>query len=455
MRRKHDWIKDFCLEAAPRTESPERFLYWSAVSAVAGAVRRRCYIEMGTFRWFPNFYIIFVGPPGIVKKSTTIDLSISCLRQLPSVHFGSDSVTWERFVDEIDKAQDNFVIQNGTTSIMEQEFAQTRAITYAISEFGTFFDPKNLPLVNMLTEFWDCKDAPFKKGTKTQGDNIITAPFVNLIAGTTPDWIGMNFKTHFGGWGLSSRIIFIHASKMERQVPFPDELWGDRMLTWKDDFAHDLGEIEKMQGAFTIPEETRVLARASYAKISARQESMARHPNSDPWMSYYLARKYTHIMKLALVLSISQGESYRIEPEHFKEAEMRCTAIEDEIGVIFNGKRRKASQQELYLDVARGIANGIDKYGPRPEVMIAQFGFQWMDGNQLKTLLNQMISCRYIFRAEEDGQAIIHLTDAGRQFLLPGEGEAHSAADPAGDGLPSFDPSGDGFASGLLGDISC
>src|SRR5207244_4986143 len=93
---------------AIRGEATERCHFWTAVSTVAGALRRRVYIDEGTFRWFPNFYIVLVGPPGTVKKSSVISIGARLLRDVPNINIGADCTTWQKFVEEVARAKDMF-----------------------------------------------------------------------------------------------------------------------------------------------------------------------------------------------------------------------------------------------------------------------------------------------------------------------------------------------------------
>jgi hypothetical protein len=94
----------------------------------------------------------------------------------------------------------------------------------------------------------DLNNRAWVKATKTQGDNVLMNPFVNMIAGTTPKWLADNFKGHFGGWGLSSRIIFVYADTPERHIASPGECGAGQISRDHGPFRDDLIEISKMQG---------------------------------------------------------------------------------------------------------------------------------------------------------------------------------------------------------------
>jgi hypothetical protein len=72
--------------------------FWVGVSAIAGALRRKVWIDQAYFRWHPNMYIILVAPPGIVSKSTTASVAMRLLRRVPGIKFGPDVVTWQALV---------------------------------------------------------------------------------------------------------------------------------------------------------------------------------------------------------------------------------------------------------------------------------------------------------------------------------------------------------------------
>ena len=76
MRNYDDWLKAY-LRYAESTEAPMHMHFWSGVSAVAGALRRRVWIDQAYFKWYPNFYIVLVAPPGIVSKSTTVGIAMN------------------------------------------------------------------------------------------------------------------------------------------------------------------------------------------------------------------------------------------------------------------------------------------------------------------------------------------------------------------------------------------
>jgi hypothetical protein len=304
--------------------------------------------------------------------------------------------------------------------VLDQESEQTCAVTFAISEFGTFFDANDRFMLNMLTEFWDGKDVPFIKSTKTQGQDVIKAPFVNLISGTTPDWIAGNIRHQIGGWGLSSRIIFLHCDHLEKYVPLPDEMWGEEIHTWQASFTRDLEAIAQLEGRMALPESTRLIFRPWYEELQKRIESFGRTPNADKWTSYFLQRKQNHVLKLALILSVSEGESMTIQPHHLEEAIARCDQVENELNIIFNSARNADSRRQLYMEVTQGLVKGLMRSGGCPADRIYQFTYRFMNGREADDLINQMVKAGYLERVQQGTQMVLYLLPAA-EGLLPVE----------------------------------
>ena len=102
-----DWLPAFMAYTAG-TEAPRMMHFWCGVSAIAGALRRKVWIDMKRFRWTPTFYIIFVAPPGIISKTTTMDMGMDLLKQVPGIKFGPNSVTWQALVTSFAAASESF-----------------------------------------------------------------------------------------------------------------------------------------------------------------------------------------------------------------------------------------------------------------------------------------------------------------------------------------------------------
>lgn len=127
-----DWLDAF-VEYASIGEAPTDILWWVGVSTLAGALRRKVWLDQVFFQWVPNFYIVVVAEPGIVAKSTTANIGFNLLSEVDGIHFGPDITSWQALIQEMSVNCGEFFDYRGMQYPMH-------AITCAIDEFGTFLD---------------------------------------------------------------------------------------------------------------------------------------------------------------------------------------------------------------------------------------------------------------------------------------------------------------------------
>jgi hypothetical protein len=347
-----DWITAY-LTYASVTEAPKRMHFWAAVGAVAGALRRRVWLDMKRFQWYPSFYIIYVGPPGVVTKSTTIDIAMELLRQVPGIKFGPNAVTWQALVTAFAAASEAFEY--------EGVWHPMSPLTLAASELGSLLNLQDRDMINLLIELWDGKKS-YEKVTKMSGNDTIEAPWINLQAGTTPHWIADNMPQAMIGGGLSSRCIFVYGATKEKYIAYVDEHVGDADKDLRLALIHDLEIISMLCGEFKIAPDARDWGKAWYEAfwkdIALRMD--------DQMLEGYAARKQTHLHKVAMILSASRGSSLCITLEDLQLANVMLLDIEKDMHKVFSriGRTEDSMQAERFIEFIqrKGTISYTDAY---------------------------------------------------------------------------------------------
>ncbi len=324
MSRIHnDWLNAF-LDYSHFGEAPKHMYFWAGVSAVAGALRRKVWIDQAYFKWYPNFYICLVAPPGIVSKSTTAGVALGLLRQVPGIKFGPDVVTWPALVSAFAESTEGFEY-GGATHPMS-------ALTLESSEFGNLLNPQDKQMVDLLVSLWDGKQGNFEKATKHSGNDTVENPWINLIACTTPAWIAGNFPEYMIGGGFTSRTIFVYADEKQKYVAYPGLCVPPDLKDLEASLVADLTHISTLAGEFKLTREAVAWGEAWY-----KQHYSVRAANLDPdRFGGYIARKQTHVHKLAMVLSAAQNDSLLITPEHLFTANQMITDLEPDMQFVFS-----------------------------------------------------------------------------------------------------------------------
>lgn len=323
-RRLKRWLTSY-MEFTHHSEAPDIFHFWAGVSAIAGALRRRVWIDMGHFQWTPNFYIIFVAPAGVISKSTTASISMRLLKQIKGINFGPNSLTWQSLTQSLGEATELVDMGN-------QQFHPMSCVTISSSELGSLLNPQDREFVDVLVDLWDAQIGVWKRTTKTQGEDVIENPWINIIGCTTPAWLRENVPEYLIGGGFASRCVFVYGDKKRRLVPYPG-LESDRsaMVGLERDLVMDLGEIAKMRGEYRLSPDARAWGEEWYTN---HWNNRPVHLASERFGGY-MARKQTHMHKLAIVLAAAESSELIIQQHHLELAANFVSSLEPEMVKIF------------------------------------------------------------------------------------------------------------------------
>lgn len=346
MRRLPNWLQAY-LDYTEDTEAPREMHFWTGVSVLAAALRRRVWFDMGYFRWYPNFFIVFVAPPGIVKKTSTIDIGVDLIRNVKDVIFTPDSVTWQKLLKFLEDNQQVVTITNPDGSVTKKQMA---AVSAYIGELENFLKLHDEGFNGTLIALYDGKveDTQYVHSTVGGVSAGITNPWLNLIGATTPSWIRQSIPENMIGGGLFSRIVFVCADKRNRVIAYPKyETRRDRSKL-RDDLIHDLLIISTHYGEMVPTLEAIEFGTEWYRNMEATRSLAIASARYDG----YYARKQAHVHKLAMILSISRKNDRSIEKRDLEDAirmmevaEKSLNRVFEAVGQVDEAKRTDAIQQ--------------------------------------------------------------------------------------------------------------
>lgn len=333
---------------------------WAGISALASVMRKQVWIDMDQFTWTPCLYIVFVGPPGVITKSTTTDLSSNLLRELPSgiVKFGPNNITWQALATAFAAASESFEFPKGSG-----EWYPMSAITLVSRELGSLLNPKDQDLVNLFIELYDGAKV-YEKATKMSGNDTIESPWINMLGATTPSWIADNVPRSALGGGLISRIIFLYGDEKEKLVAYTYKAVKNKEAHQRVRKAliADLDFISQIKGPMTLTAEAEAWGEQWYADLWTNAKS---HYNDDKLMGY-IARKQTHLHKVAMVLSISVKDELKITLDDLQLADKMLLSIEGSLDKVFAqiGRTEQSAAASKFIATvqARGMVLYDDAY---------------------------------------------------------------------------------------------
>lgn len=392
-RKLKNWIKTY-LKYTENSESPDKFHWWVAVSTIAGALRRRVYIDQGHFSWLPNFFIFFVAPPGIVQKSTTGSVGIELLKELDYIKLGPASSTWQALIKYMaEECQEEIPLPNG-------DFIPMTSVTISVSELGTFLDPRNREEINILVDLWDGKQGAWLKLAKHDGGDVIVNPWINIIGFTTPSWIADNFSEYFIGGGFASRSIFVYAEKKKKLIAYPKEFITQDFYDMREDLIHDLFQISDMLGEYILTPDAITWGKKWYKEHNTSDHS---HISSDKF-SGYLSRKQTHTHKLAMILAAAESDNLIITEKNLREATEQITKIEQDMPIIFSQMNREGEMR-----LAADVLHYLRQKRKALKVETYRDFFKIMTYDTFEKVIRSLIQSGLVNQVQPQGESVVYL----------------------------------------------
>lgn len=319
-----NWLQAY-IDYTQHLEAPTAFHFWSGISAIAGALRRRVWLDMGYFQWSPNFYIILVAKPGIVQKSTSSGIAADILRDVEGIKFGPSSLTWQALVQSMAQSAEAVDLGGGVYRPMS-------CITIVASELGTLLDPHNRELVDVLTDLWDGKTGSWERKTKTSGHDIIENPWINIIACTTPAWMAQNMPEVMLGGGFASRCVFVYAETKRHLCAYPQDHIPPDFAEQRKKLLHDLELISMLKGSYTLSPDAKAFGEKWYSELHT---NIPAHLTEERYGGY-VARKQTHVHKIAMVLSAAARGDMLITVEDLQTSIAILDAVERDMHKIYS-----------------------------------------------------------------------------------------------------------------------
>ncbi len=391
MRHHENWLKAY-LDYTRHLEAPDKFHFWSGVATIAGALQGKVWFDMGFFKWRPNFFIIYVAPPGIVQKSTTIGVGVGLLRELESIYFGPDSCTWQAVTDAFSEASHGRTMKDGT-------IFESSPITVAASELGTFLDPRNREMIDVLVDLWDGRPVPWKRRTRSEGEVKIPNPWFNFVGCTTPKWIEENFPEYAIGGGFTSRTVFLYGDKKRQITSYPKKKYNPYELEqFKSTLIEDLKQIENIEGEYDLTDDAYVWGDKWYHDLWFKKPE---HLDNDQF-SGYVSRKQAHIHKLAMIITAAQNNGTTITKKDLMAANELLTSIEYEMPRVFSSIADNPAAK-----FAAAVLTIVRRKGKISYRNLWRLLFNQMSKQEFDQSVNAIVTAGYAKPVQEDNDLFI------------------------------------------------
>jgi len=314
----NDWIDNYLIYT-DNSEPPKMYRLWSAISTIAAVLQRKCRFNWGSLVFYPNMYVVLVGPPA-ARKGTAMNQAFPFLEHL-DIKRSAEATTRESLIQQLKNSAANDTSTDGT-------FIFHASLTIWAQELTVFLGYHNHQLLSDLTDWFDCRHH-WKYQTKHEGTDEITGVFVNLFGATTPDLIRSTMPLDAIGGGLTSRMIFIFEQNKGKVVYYPGLTKTEHELGEK--LAEDLARIHMLRGRFQVAKDFI----PQWAEWYLAQEGNP--PFMDNRFAGYFERRATHILKLCMIVSASRSEKMIITTKDLERSIEILNMTERKMSQTFSG----------------------------------------------------------------------------------------------------------------------
>lgn len=301
---------DLYFEYSGDTECPKLYHRWAAVSCISTFLGRDCYFPFGNFKIHPNMYVMLMGIPA-TRKSTAIKLAKKLLTVAGYANFAAEKTSKEKFLQDLAGQSDPTVYDDTPDSskrgrkkdaaaILDQnlwgededsEASRPPAeLCIAADEFNDFIGNGDMEFASLLGTLWDYDDI-YRNRIKSSKSLVIPYPTINILGGNTPVGFARAFPPEIAGQGFLSRLLLIHGEPTGRKITMPKE-----------------AEPELVERLVGILRRTKTLMRGriGYSDSAFRlldKIYQGYEPIDDVRFDAYCNRRFTHLLKLALICS--------------------------------------------------------------------------------------------------------------------------------------------------------
>lgn len=385
-----NWLEGY-LEYTSNTESATVFHEWTGRSVLSAAMRKKLSLSLGRISIYANTYVVLVAEPGIARKSQAITYGLGLLAHITDIRTSADAITKEALIQELSDCGcvSEDIMPDGT---------MMRSANLAIisKEFETFLGQKkeNTKMIILLTDLFDAQEMPWKYQTKHGGTDTIPSVYMSILGATTPESLASCLPVQAIGGGLTSRMLFVWASKKAKKVAKP--VLDPRTLELREALINDLHIISRMSGVYQMSPDADAFWCDWYENYD---EQDPKRICKDPSFGGWYARKPMYILKMAMTHAAATSDELILDVKHIEQGLKDIESLEPHQAKVFSsiGRSNTTQETEQFLNVVRTRRDCTEA-----EILAALY--RDMDYDKFKNVAATVVRAGFVERYYQRGE---------------------------------------------------
>ena len=285
-------IRDYVKLARRSTESPVHFHIAVAIACLGAITERKVYLKRGTFRIYPNTYLMIISPSGISRKTTALRIGKKLISEVDESFLVPSGFTPESFVDILAKQPTRILFVDEIGAML-----------------GSLEKKKYMSgLKELIIRLYDCPEREVRELRNTL--SVAEAPFLSIVGTTTADWLSEGLQEMDIMSGFFNRWALIISGAREQVLPNPpvpsSKAWAAIVKGYR--------EVRKMRGEMQFDPVAEDLYHKWYIET---------HKQANGYLASGIDSFWTRIedyaLKFSMIFCLSQHKM-RIEKEHMDAA---------------------------------------------------------------------------------------------------------------------------------------
>ena len=296
------WI-DIVVDSYKESECPSKFFYWSALASISAVMRKSVFLDRFTYKLYPNIFVFIVARSGM-KKGIAVTMSKTLVTKAGTSRVISGRNSMPRIVQDLGKA---YTLESGGVIRDAQCFLVS-------GELGAFLvkDPDALTTLTDLHDTHAHEDF-WVNSLKGTGVDKLKAPCITLLGATNEEHFADAVPSNQIGGGFIARTFIVFSldkgklnSLMYKPNTVPDTAY----------LSIYLKELSNVSGEMRMCDRAKQAYDAWYYPFCSQDVSDPTGTNN---------RIGDQILKVAMLLSLSESPSLEIKESHTVEAITVCT----------------------------------------------------------------------------------------------------------------------------------
>lgn len=377
------WIEQL-LQQTRESEAPSKFFYWAGLSAISAAVRKNIYLERYIYKLYPNIFVFIVAGSGL-KKGVPVVLCKKLVEEASCTRVIAGRNSIQSVIKELSKAyslEDGRVVRDAQGYLVSGELAS--------------FLVKDPDALTILTDIYDTHayEKEWVNSLKASGIDRLRAPCLTLLGATNEEHFGEAVADKDVKGGFIARTFIVYSDRGGRPNSLtepPEDIVDVKSL------ACVLRNISKLSGEM-------IWDRAAKDAYNKWYYPFREEKYYDPTGT--MNRIGDSILKVAMLLALSESCSLVMETRHVEEAIDSCTDCLKGMKVVTMGAGQHSLARGTRI-ILKELLSSTDNKVERRKLL--ERNWEYMDSYDLDRIIETLESMGHIEVLRKGKEAIYQL----------------------------------------------